>query len=162
MPKKANSWVYFNQATLKANNVQPAAAEQALAVWLAAQPGIQAAFTRTQLMSSEPLDVTGSAVRRSFRPESSGDVIVVLKPYYIFSPPITSLNPKYAAYRTSHGTPHAYDTHVPLLVFGAGVAPGKRAEPVTPQAVAGILAAGLALPSPAGAVAAVPAGLIRK
>ena len=67
-------------------------------------------------------------VKRSFYPECSGDVMVVLKPYYLFSPPLLSMNPdKLPTYRTSHGTPHAYDTHVPLLVMGPRIKPGQRA-----------------------------------
>lgn len=161
-PKKSNPWIYLNQATLREQKVEPAAAEQALARWLATQPGIEAAFTRSDIMSPQPLGPLGETMRRSFRPESSGDVMAVLKPYHLFAPPLSSLNPKYNAFRTTHGTPHPYDTHVPLLAMGPGIEPGKRAEAVTPQALASIIAEALALPAPQGAEAAVPAGLFRR
>jgi hypothetical protein len=63
---------------------------------------------------------------------------------------------------TTHGTPHPYDTHVPLLVFGPGVKPGVREERVTPQAAAAILARALGVPPPAKAEAKVPEGLFGK
>jgi predicted AlkP superfamily pyrophosphatase or phosphodiesterase len=163
LPKKSyNPWLYLNQATLREHGIRAAAAEQVLAEWLTQQPGVAAVYTRTQMLASTRLNPLGEQVRRSFDAEASGDVIVILEPYYLFSPPITSLSPKTAAYRTTHGTPYAYDTHVPLLVYGPGVRPGTYAERVTPQAVASILAEALALPRPAGAEAPVPAGLFRK
>jgi len=63
--------------------------------------------------------------------------------------------------RTTHGSPHAYDTHVPLLVYGPGIRPGVRTERVTPQATAAILARGLGVAPPAGAEVGVPTGLFR-
>jgi hypothetical protein len=60
---------------------------------------------------------------------------------------------------TTHGTPHPYDTHVPLLVYGPGVRAGVRQEAMTPQAVAAILAHGLGVSAPARAEAPLPEGL---
>ncbi len=77
---------------------------------------------------------------------------IVEKPYYLMTTRLTG---------TNHGTPHPYDTHVPLLVYGAGVRPGVRREAITPQAAAVILANALGIKPPAKATAAVPAGLFR-
>ncbi len=158
-PKKSNTWVYLNRATLQELKLAQADVERALADWLAKQPGLQAAYTRTELLKGPSADPIGRKVHKSFHPDASGDVLVVLRPYHIFSPPITS--PKAAAYRTTHGSPHPYDTHVPLVVMGPGVVPGMRSEPVTPQATAAILARALGVPLPAGAEAPLPAGLFR-
>jgi hypothetical protein len=149
-------WVYLNRGAIQASGLEAAKVEATLAGWLAGQPGIQAAYTRTQL--SDPAirkDPLGEKIRRSFYPERCGDVYVVLRPYYLMSPP---LSPK-VVMRTTHGTPHPYDTHVPLLVYGPGVRPGVHPGDVTPQAAAAILARGLGVPPPEGAEAAVPEGL---
>jgi hypothetical protein len=152
----AGPWVYLNRAAIKAQGLEPAPVEAALARWFARQPGIQGAYTRTQLSAATPKDdPLGEMVRLSFDAERSGDVYVVQKPYYLITPP---LSPKMYL-RASHGTPHPYDTHVPLLVYGPGVRPGIRTERVTPQAAAAILTRGLGIAPPAGADAAVPAGL---
>jgi predicted AlkP superfamily pyrophosphatase or phosphodiesterase len=160
MPKKSNPWVYFNRATIRELGLNEAQVQRALADWLAHQDGIQAAFTRTELMKEPLADPIGRAVQRSFDSDSSGDVMVVLKPYHIFSAPITS--PKTATYRTTHGTPHPYDTHVPLIVMGPGIVPGSRGERITPLATASILSRALGVPAPPGAEAPVPAGLFRQ
>jgi hypothetical protein len=60
---------------------------------------------------------------------------------------------------TTHGTPHRPDTHVPLLVYGPGVPGGRRAEPVTPQHAAAVLAHFLGVDPPRDAAYPVPATL---
>jgi predicted AlkP superfamily pyrophosphatase or phosphodiesterase len=149
-------WLYLNRGAVRSLGLEVAQVEETLARWLAKQPGIQAAFTRTRL-SAGPIkdDPVAERVRLSFDSERSGDVYVLVKPYYLLSPP---LSPK-LAYRTTHGTPHLYDTHVPLLVYGPGVRPGIRRDAVTPQAAAAILARGLGIELPPGANVRVPQGL---
>ena len=145
-------WVYLNPAAVRARRAKPADVEAALADWLRRQDGVQAAYTRTQLTAGVPAgDPVGRAVARSFHPKRCGDVAWVLKPYYLYSPPVGT--------GTSHGTPHPYDTHVPLLVYGPGVRTGERSDRVSPQAAAVVLAAAAGLPPPAGAEVPVPPGL---
>jgi hypothetical protein len=144
-------WVYLNHGVVKERGVELGKVEEALAGWLRKQPGIQAAYTGTRLAQG-PFkdDPVGERVRQSHYPGRSGDVTVVTKPYYL----VTS-----ALVGTFHGTPHEYDTHVPLLIYGPGIRPGVFSEAVTPQAMAAVLAHGLGIKPPAGAQAPVPASL---
>ncbi|HZU36489.1 MAG TPA: alkaline phosphatase family protein, partial [Gemmataceae bacterium] len=147
----AEWWVYLNQQALHEQGLKSAEVEAALADWLKQQPGIQTAYTRTQLAGSLPAnDAIGLKVQQSFYPERSGDVYVVVKPYCLLTSSKTG---------TTHGTPYPYDTHVPLLVYGPGIRPGTRHEAVTPQAIAAIFAHALHVPPPATATAPVPSGL---
>jgi hypothetical protein len=145
-------WLYLDRRTLEANHVEQARAEEALALWYARQPGVQATYTRTRLAAG-PFDgdEVGERFRRSFHPARSGDVAVVLKPYHLSGDAKTR--------GSTHGSPHPYDTHVPLLICGPGVRPGRRDEAVTPQAVAAVLARCLRVEPPHGADTPVPAGL---
>ena len=77
----------------------------------------------------------------------SGDVLVVMKPYYFLS--------KYET-GTTHGSPHSYDTHVPLLAMGPGIKAGVHKELVTPQAGVQILSRALGIKPPASADAELP------
>lgn len=163
-PKKANPWVYLNQATLVELGLKSSVVERALADWFNANPHIERAFTRTELMSGGAGETTQlmNMVRASFHADGSGDVMVIHKPYHLFSPPTLTTSPeKLASFRTTHGTPFAYDTHVPLLVMGPRVVPGQRGERVTPLAMASILAEALGLPAPKSAAYPTPAGLFR-
>jgi predicted AlkP superfamily pyrophosphatase or phosphodiesterase len=153
-------WIYLNHGTLKQLGLPAAKVEDELCQWLARQPGVQTAYGRTRLQQG-PFkgDPVGEAVRLSYYAEHSGDVAFVLKPNYMVSGPLTEK--KYDAYRATHGSPHSFDTHVPLLVYGPGVRPGVRKERVTPLCVAAILARALDVPPPEGAEAPVPAGLFK-
>jgi len=75
-------------------------------------------------------------------------VAVVLRPYYLMATRLAG---------TIRGSPHPYDTQVPLLVYGPGVRPGPRADRVTPQATVPILARALGVKLPADPNVPVPA-----
>jgi len=147
-------WVYLNRKLIEESKLKPADVEDALATWLKKQKGVQTAYTRHALLRGVPTaDRIGQSVRRSFYSDRSGDIFVVLKPYHLLSSPLST--------GTTHGTPHAYDTHVPLLVYGPGIVKGVRKDEVTPQSAAAILSRALRIKAPAHADAAVPERLFK-
>jgi hypothetical protein len=141
-------WIYLNRALLAQRQLNPVEVQQTLARWLEQQPGIWKAYTRTQLQGSTDNDPHLSMLRRSFHPERCGDVGVILKPYHLF----TSLT-----LNTTHGTPHEYDTHVPLLFLGPGIRAGTFEERIAPQAIAALFARSLGIAPPHGSQAIIPA-----
>jgi hypothetical protein len=146
--KVVEQYVYLNRAWLKGHDLDQSRVEEALAKWYTQQRGIQAAYTRTELIKEIPAgDVIGQKVKRSFYAERSGDVVIVPKPYYLITDRLTG---------TTHGSPNPYDTLVPLLVYGSGVRPGVRDDLVTPQAAVPILAHALGVSPPADAETGVP------
>ena len=109
---------------------------------LAAEPAIAAAYTRSELASGSRAGAPHFAqMRKSWHAELSGDVQYALKPYWM----MTS-----SSSNTTHGSPHAYDTHVPILLYGPKwFRPGRidrRAEVVD---IAPTLARLLGVPAPA-------------
>jgi len=149
--KPIDMWLYLNQRLLSQRGVTADQVADALAGWLRRQPAILQAYTRAQLLAeSSTHDPLQEKIRRSFFPERSGDVAFVLKPYHLL----------YGRQGTNHGTPHPYDTHVPLVVYGPGMKAGVYEDLMTPQATASILTQALGIPAPAGAKAAAPAGLL--
>jgi predicted AlkP superfamily pyrophosphatase or phosphodiesterase len=116
--------------------------------WLLAQPRIAAAITREQILSGGLNGPLERALRRSFHPRRSGDVLFCLEPY--------DIQGNVAA---THGSPWDYDTHVPLLVLEQGKAPPESRVPagrfhrrVSPACIAPTLAALLRVPPPGGCV----------
>src|SRR5207248_5270715 len=121
-----------------------------LADYLRRQDGVQAVYTRGQVEAA-PSPADGEALkllRKSYHPGRCGDVAVINKPYYLISLYPTG---------TNHGTPHAYDTHVPLVVIGPGLPAGRCDDAVTPQAVVPIFARAAGVTPPATAEATLPA-----
>jgi hypothetical protein len=110
---RTGPWVYLSPKAIAARGLKAADVEAALADWLRTQDGFQGVYTRSQLTAGVPVDdAVGRAVLQSFHPERSGDVFVVLEPYHLLASPLGT--------GTSHGTPHPYDTHVPLRCTGPG------------------------------------------
>jgi hypothetical protein len=84
-------------------------------------------------------------VRASLDPERGGDVLVVPAFGAIPDGPYTP------GRGTTHGSPWAYDTHVPVFMCGAGVSPGRNQEPLEQARVASTLAALLHVAPPEAA-----------
>lgn len=87
---------------------------EAVAARLRESELIAYAFSATEVSQA---DLAGGAAtsiyRRSYYPERSPDVLLDLKPHYLFGGDIAQ-----------HGSPHEYDTHVPLIFEGRWFAPG--------------------------------------
>jgi predicted AlkP superfamily pyrophosphatase or phosphodiesterase len=147
-------WLYINPDTVKASGRTDAVVARSLAEYLRTWPGIADAYTRSELIdNTAPRREFTARVKRSFRPDRCGDVYIIPKPFYLLTDSTTG---------TNHGTPYAYDTSVPLFVYGPGVSGGPRTEPVAPQSTAAILAHFLGVPLPKDAEYPVPADLLKK
>ena len=76
---------------------------------LAADPAVAAAFSRAELESGAQAEPYLAQARKSWHPELSADLQVIPKPGWMFGSYPTG---------TTHGSPHDYDTHVPVLFYG--------------------------------------------
>ena len=76
-----------------------------------------------------------------FHAERSGDVILIQKPFQLSGT---------ASVGTTHGSPYTYDTHIPVLFFGAGFKPGRYADSFSITDIAPTLSAALRLTPPSG------------
>lgn len=123
---------------LKFADVQAAAREALLKL-----PGVEAVFTREQLLGDDRATPYLEAMRKSFDPTRAAQLQIVLKRNWIFS---------YRPGGSTHGSPHDYDTHVPLLFWGPGyVGQGEMKDRVEIADLAPTLAAIAGLPAPAQA-----------
>ena len=86
-----------------------------------------------------PNDRIGSRVLRGFNAQRSGDLEIILEPYWMRQ-----------AQGTTHGTPYNYDAHIPLILMGRGVAPGEYSDHAALNDLAPTLATLLAIEIPAG------------
>ncbi|HEX2862772.1 MAG TPA: alkaline phosphatase family protein [Lacunisphaera sp.] len=124
-------------AALKEKNLAARDVQAVVRDALLALDFVQAAYTREQLERGDVDDDRGRQMLLSFNRARSGDVFYQAKPYY-FS----------RATGSNHGTPYNYDTHVPLLWYGAAVKPGVHNERVGVNDLAPTLARLLGLPAP--------------
>ena len=107
------------------------------------EPGILRAYTRADLEgAARPDDPIFEASRKSWHPQRSADVHVVLKPYWLLGS---------HGVGTTHGSPHPYDTNVPIMLYGPAWIPaaGRIDKRVEVSDIAPTLATLLGIPAPA-------------
>ena len=135
-----NGNLYFNPVALKRDGVNNEALERVACRAVMTVPGVSRCFTRTQLERNAiaPSDDIARRVLHGFYSRRSGDVIVVYEPYKYLGDTIPA----------THGSPYSYDTHVPLMIMGNGVVPGRYLQAATPADIAPTLASILGIQAP--------------
>lgn len=126
-------------ATLTARGVSSAAAQKVAKTALLASPQVAVVWTRDELL--DPGLTEGEALagwRLSFNAGRSPDVMLSPRRFVVDRSPAGA----------NHGTPHDYDTHIPLVWYGAGIAPGRHIERIGSDAIAPTLARLLGVPAP--------------
>ena len=111
---------------------------------LLAEPGFAAAYTRAELQSGSRAGAPFfTPLQNAWHPDVSGDVQYMLKPNWKFG---------LRSNGTTHGSPHAYDTHVPILLYGpAWIGKGRIDKRVEVVDIAATLADLLGVHPPATA-----------
>ena len=134
--------VWLSGSAAEAAQVEPATMRQAVATALRGLEFVADAFTAEVLAG--PRDDTRPFLvnyQRSYFAGRSPDVQMRFKEWHLVDA---------QARGTSHGSPYDYDTHVPVLFFGADVRAGRFARPVGTTDVAPTMAQLLAIPTPTG------------
>jgi len=156
----APPYLYLNHRLLASKKLNPDDVAAALAEHLRKQDGVLQVYPHATLKAGHVgKDAISQRVLNSFHPGRSGDLYIVMKPYHLLE--TRSPDVKLAT-GTTHGSPFEYDTHVPLLVFGPGIAGGIREEAVTPLHCASIGAHFLGTKPPVDAWYGVPKTLLGK
>ena len=139
-----NGNLYFNQFALKRDGVNSEEIERTACDAALTVPGIIRCFTRTQLQNGavSAADPIARRVLHGFYPRRSGEVIVVYEAFKYLDTTIPA----------THGSPYSYDTHVPLIIMGGGLAPGRYTQAATPADIAPTLASILNVEPPSNTV----------
>jgi len=120
---------------LEASEVRRVAAAAAIKV-----PHVARVYTRDQLLRGDvPTDRIGTRVLRGFNAQRSGDLEIILEPYWMRQ-----------AQGTTHGTPYGYDAHIPLILMGRGIRPGTYSGHVALNDLAPTLSTLAGVEIPAG------------
>ena len=138
----SGSSVLLNRELIASQGKDATAMAQVVAQVLKQEPGIAAAYTRDELLANpSPTDPLFAMMRKSWHPDVSGQVQYAVRSGWMFATARTG---------TTHGSPHEYDTHVPLLMYGpAWLKPAQVSQRVEVADIAPTLAALLKVPAPA-------------
>jgi len=131
---------YLNHVLIAEKKLDPAEVRRVAAVAAQSAPHVARVYTREQLLSGEVApDTIGRRILRGYNLTRSGDLEIVLEPYWMR-----------AASGTTHGTPYAYDAHIPLVFMGPGIRPGRYDATVALNDLAPTVATLLAIETPSG------------
>jgi predicted AlkP superfamily pyrophosphatase or phosphodiesterase len=134
--------LYLDPDVVAAAGVDPEQVQASAARALGDLEGIYAAYPARSIEQGRlPANEIAARISRSFHPERSGDVVVVTDPLWFTS--------EGSGNTTTHGTPYAYDTDVPLLLAGFGIRPGAYWSPASPNDLAPTLCGLLRVARPA-------------
>ncbi len=135
-----NDQLYLDQKLIAEKKVDPAEAERVAGDAALASDGVLNYFTRTQILAGlVPGGEVARRVTNGFNRKRSGDVWLILKPFSFFTEGDVA---------TTHGSSYNYDTHVPVIIFGAGMRAGRYNADCSPSDIAPTLAAMLRIEPP--------------
>lgn len=87
---------------------------------LSALDGVARVVLPEDIASMDAADPLAPVLRRSYRPDRSGDLLLIVAENYLLHDNVPG---------TSHGSVWGYDAHVPLVFWGRGVKPGRYGAP---------------------------------
>ncbi len=111
-----NLSIYLDHDKIEMEHLQVDDVATFIADQLEKHEEIKAVYTSNELKNGAD-DEWRDMIFRGYHPKESGDVLFILEPGYLPK----SVDSETARKGTSHGSAFNYDTHVPLMWFGAGI-----------------------------------------
>ena len=141
----SNAQVFLNHEAftgdLKTAGIDLLVATELISQYLMGLDGIADVYTAANIRAADfgEKGVKGTMVR-GFNHKRSGDILIVAEPNWM----------EYMETGTTHGSPYSYDTHVPLIFYGWGIAKGSSVEFQTVSDIAPTLSILLKIKFPSG------------
>lgn len=143
--KRIKEQLFLNDSLITAKKLVAADVQRAAADILLGHPSIADAVTAADLARNSYASGIRKNIQRGYMPMRSGDVCYVLRPSHLASYSNSGQR------GTDHSSAWTYDTHVPVLMMGAGIRPGEvvRRTSITDIAPTIAMIVGCALPDAA-------------
>ncbi len=135
-----NDQVYLDHNLLNQNKIDYAEMLDVVCGFLMKIDGVAGVLTGKDLENEEYSWGIRSLIQKGFYAKRSGDVAIILEPGLV----------EYKTKGTTHGSGYAYDTHVPLLFYGAGIPKGSSSRELNITDIAPTLSQILRIQSPSG------------
>jgi predicted AlkP superfamily pyrophosphatase or phosphodiesterase len=107
--------IYLNREVLQTKKVPVDAAARVVATALGELSSVAGAYAAVDLRSQAHHSTLADLLARSYQPARNGDVIYALQAYQVEGTGTTG---------TTHGSPYAYDRHIPVILIGPGIRKG--------------------------------------
>lgn len=134
--------IFLNRELIARRNIPLELIQSSAARSVSRWPGIYSAYSASDILKNRlPQNDIAARLMRSYYPPIGPDVIYIPEAFW------SSADYTLGA---THGTPYSYDTHVPILMSGAGIAPGDHDERVSTLDIAPTLSGLLHILPPSG------------
>ncbi|MHC4994901.1 MAG: alkaline phosphatase family protein [Planctomycetota bacterium] len=134
---------YLDLQAVAASKLSVTDVERTLAAYVRTIPGVAVALTRTDLtLGLVPPNAITTKMQKAFHATRTGSVMIAQQPSWY-------LNKNAGGSTAMHGSPHRYDTYVPIMFAGPGIEPMRVARLVAPKDIAPTVATYLGLKAPA-------------
>ena len=136
-------YLYLNEEAISAAKLDHSIVEQAIADALTQIEGIALAVALSALGTMQDTPLL-RRVRNNSHPSRSGDIYLIQEPYWFLyeKGPVAVM----------HGSPWQYDTYVPIIFSGPGIAKDTIFRTVHPADIASTLSAFLGIKPPSSSV----------
>jgi predicted AlkP superfamily pyrophosphatase or phosphodiesterase len=132
--------VHLDKETIKAKGLDLAKVKQSFKDFLYTKHYVKRVYTEEEILASSSNDQLLSFVFKGYDPTQNGDLYFVYKPGFV----------EYSATGATHGSPYAYDTNVPLMMYGWNIPKGKSHDKKVITQIAPTLAQKLKITLPNG------------
>jgi predicted AlkP superfamily pyrophosphatase or phosphodiesterase len=136
----SNNQIFLDRELIKLNKLDLIKVQEFLVQEIVMFTHIDKAYSAKTLSTTQFVSGVGMLVQNGFHQKHSGDVIFVLEPAVI----------SYPEKGSTHGSSFSYDTHVPLLFYGAGIKNGETIEKTEVIDIAPTISALLGISFPNG------------
>ena len=144
-PGKFASILYLNRPLIASKRLDLKVVREEAAAIVRQIPHVFRVYTHDQITAGPGLgDRIDQRVRNGFFAPRAADLEIVLDPYWVFTDK--------GKVETSHGSTFNHDSHVPLILMGPGIKPGRYHGRVAINDVAPTLATMLEVETPSGAM----------
>jgi predicted AlkP superfamily pyrophosphatase or phosphodiesterase len=113
-----NNNIYLDHETIDFLKINRREVELFIAKIISNWEGVKNVYTSEELINSSLDNGWKDMIRLGYVPNASGDVVFMLEPGYLPK----SKDSEKSRKGTSHGSAFNYDTHVPLIWYGKGIA----------------------------------------
>ena len=149
-----NDQVYLDQRMISNARSDPAEVERVAGNALMSISGIATFFTRTQIVNGQmPPGPIPRRISNGFNQKRSGDVWLITNPFNFLAE---------GELVTTHGSPYAYDTHVPIILSGRSIRHDRYYQDCAPADIAPTLCALLGIEPPSSRTGRVLAEALSK
>jgi len=140
----SNGYIYLDDAGIRGHGFSPAQFRGEIISSALREPNIVRCLGRDEIAAADPADdadTVRALLRGSFDDRRSGDIVLITSEWSFFASGTTG---------TTHGSTYWYDRHVPLLMFGQGIQPGRFSARCSPAEIGPTLARLIGIAAPQG------------